>query len=120
MNKYFKEVITKNALEFKLSGALTGNIADTLIENNPSLRAQFKNVCAPIPLKLNEELENVTGVLGLSKRDFLTLAIASAIDEAKALMDEIDVTEYLSEAAQAESKETDVVVTVTAQKKDAA
>lgn len=105
MNKYFKEVIIKNALEFKLSGALTGNFADSLIENNPSLKAQFKNVCAPIPFKLNEELENVTGILGLSKRDFLTLAIASAIDEAKALMDEIDIDEYFIEAAEAHEKE---------------
>jgi hypothetical protein len=99
MNKYFKEVITKKALEFKLSGYLTGSFGDSLIENEPGLKAQFKNVCAPIPLQLNEELENMLGLLQLTKRDFFTMAITSAIDEAKSLMDDIDITEYMRETS---------------------
>lgn len=94
MNKYFKETITKNALDFKLMGQMVGNLPESFIERDPALKAQFKNVCAPIPLKMNEELENVISVLGLSKRDFLTLAISSAIDESKLLMAEIDIYEY--------------------------
>jgi hypothetical protein len=94
MNKYFKEVVTHKALGFKLSGHLTGHLADSIIEETPSLKSQFKNVCAPIPLALNEELENMLGILNLTKREFLTFAISSAIDEAKAVMDEIDIDEY--------------------------
>ncbi|MGZ3904981.1 MAG: hypothetical protein ACXVC6_14870 [Bacteroidia bacterium] len=105
MNKYFKEVITSKSLEFKLSGQLTGRFTDALIESNPELKAQFKNVCAPIPLKLNEELESTLGILGLSKREFMTMAIASALEEAKAIMDEIDITEYHVEFAEARKAE---------------
>lgn len=94
MNKYFKEVVTHKALDFKLSGHFTGHFADSIIEETPSLKSQFKNVCAPIPLALNEELENMLGILNLTKREFFTLAISSAIDEAKAVMDEIDIAEY--------------------------
>jgi hypothetical protein len=101
MNKYFKEVITKNALEVKLESSL---FVDLNIDQSPELKAQFKNVCAPISLQLNEELEKVTGRLGLSKRYFLTMAIASAIDDAKTLMEEIDIDEYLCEALEAKAK----------------
>ena len=107
MNKYFKEVITKNALEVKLQSVVSGRFAEAIIEQTPELKAQFKNVCAPISLQLNEELEKVTGRLGLSKRDFLTMAIASAIDEAKILMDEIDIDEYLVEQMEAIQKQKD-------------
>jgi hypothetical protein len=97
MNKYFREVIVKNALGVKHLMHISGAFAEQLIEENPQFKTQFKNVCAPIPLALNEELENVTGILGLSKRDFLTMAIASAIDEAKVIMDDIDIDEYLAD-----------------------
>jgi hypothetical protein len=101
MNKYFKEVVTKNALEFKLSGHLTGALTDSFVDNDQAAKAQFKNVCAPISLGLNDELEYVTGLLRISKRDFLTLAISSAVDEAKILIDEINVTEYHAETIEA-------------------
>jgi len=95
MNKYFREVIVKNALDVKHSGQITGLFAEHLLEENPKLKAQFKNVCAPIPLALNEELESLTKLLGLSKRDFLTMAIASAIDESRVIIEDIDIDEYL-------------------------
>jgi ABC-type uncharacterized transport system ATPase component len=97
MNKYFKEVVTLKSLEFKLSSQIEGRTTDLLLDSEPSLAAQFKNVCAPIPLALNDELENMLGLLSMSKRQFMTLAIASAIDESRALMDEIDVIEYHKE-----------------------
>jgi hypothetical protein len=103
MNKYFREVIVKNALEVKHSAHISGGFADALLEESPALRAQFKNVCAPIPLELNEKLETVTQLLHLSKRDFLTLAIASAIDETNAMLDDIDIDEYLVEQAEREA-----------------
>lgn len=105
MNKYFKEMITKNALERKLSAHVSGSFADALLDEVPSLKAQFKNVCAPIPMKLNDELESVTDLLGFSKREFLTLAIASAIDEAKALMVEIDIDEYFVDSIERQQQD---------------
>jgi len=105
MNKYFREMITHRALEFKLSGHLSGAIADQLISEKPELANKFKNVCAPIPLDLVDRLENTLNTLNLTKREFLTQAIISALDDAEAIMDEVDITEYLVEEAEARVKE---------------
>lgn len=105
MNKHFREIITHKALEFKLSGVLTGSLADDLIASKPELANQFKNVCAPIPLALVERLENTLNTLNLTKREFLTQAVISALDEAEAIMEEIDITEYFREEADTKAKE---------------
>lgn len=99
MNKYFQEVLTYRALSFKLTGHLTGGLLDSLIDDNPDLKAQFKNTCVPIPLSLSQDLEEVLSLLRLSKREFLTMAIRSAIDDAKKIMDEVDIFEYVDELA---------------------
>ncbi len=105
MNKYFKEIITHKALSFKLSGHFTGSLVDDLIETKPEVAKQFKNVCAPIPLDVVERLEHTLNTLNLTKREFLTQAVISALDEAEAIMDEIDITEYLREEVETKSKE---------------
>lgn len=101
MNKYFTEIITHRALSFKLSGHLTGAFGDSLIAEKPELAKQFKNLCAPIPLDIVERLENTLNTLNLTKREFLTQAIISALDEAEKIMQEVDITEYLIEEAEA-------------------
>ena len=89
MNKHFKEVVTHRALDFKLSGC-----PGVFLEVKEQPEVKFKNVCAPISLDLNNELENSTGLLNLSKREFLALAIESAIDDAKNVIHEVDVFEH--------------------------
>ncbi len=105
MNKYFKEIITHRCLDFKLSGHLTGSLVDSLIAEKPEIAKQFKNVCAPLPLDVAERLENTLGTLNLTKREFLTQAIVSALEETQAIMDEIDITEYMNEVFDKEDKE---------------
>ena len=100
MNKFFEERITHKALQFKLMGQLSGRLVDSLIAENPNapeIKANFKNVCAPIPLSMNERLESVIGLLDLSKRDFLTMAIASALDDAEAIIGKLNVFEYIED-----------------------
>lgn len=96
MNKYFKEIITHRCLDFKLSG-IGGSLLDELIETKPHLSKQFKNVCAPIPLDVAKRLEDTLNTLNLTKREFMTQAILSALDETQAIMDEIDITEYMGD-----------------------
>lgn len=117
MNKYFKEVITYKALDIKVG---TDEIFQPLFERalqsdnqeDIKLRAQVKNVCAPIPLAMNEQLEQITKTLRISKSRFLTLAIASAMEEAKVLIDEIDIDEYqadyLNDLAEQQAKSKEV------------
>ena len=105
MNKYFKEVITAKALSVKLSHQ--EECEETQQAAAP--KAFFRNVCTPIPLPMNEELEKVTGLLGIPKGRFLFLAISSALEEAQELLKNIDVAEYhrefnLAVAAQSEEE----------------
>lgn len=93
MNKYFKELITLKALDFKLSGG--NDLPESIIEASPKLKALVKNVCTPIPLEIDQELEGIIHILGIPKRTFLAQAIYSAMDEAKELMKELNITEYL-------------------------
>jgi hypothetical protein len=91
MNRHFQEVITHRVLSFKLTDVSPAS--DSIVEDSPTLKAQFKNVCAPIPLELNNELEQVLDILNLSKRVFFTMAISSAITEAKKIMQDFDIFE---------------------------
>ncbi len=95
MNKHFREVLTFRALDFKLAGC-PGVILEGAIPVPETQEPKFKNVCALIPIELDEELESITGLLSISKRQFLVLAIQSAIEETNKLMDEVDVFEHVS------------------------
>lgn len=102
MNKHLTETVTHGALSFKLQGANSG-LPDSILESafdssSSEVKAKFKNVCAPIPLSTDEELETMLSLLGLSKRTFIQMAIYSAMEEAQAIMDDIDVAEYFVES----------------------
>jgi len=98
MNKYFREVLTLKSLEFKVgNNCVPDDIYDKL-KDSEELKPLVKNVCAPIPLAMNAKLEEITRLLGISKGRFLTLAIASSIEETNALMTELDITEYLDDS----------------------
>jgi hypothetical protein len=112
MNKYFKEVVTLKALDFKVgqNEMFQPFFEKALKSDNPEdieLKAQVKNVCTAIPLEMNKQLEEIISVLRISKGRFLFLAIASAMEEAKALMAEIDIHEYWVEQAEAMQKQKD-------------
>jgi len=94
MNKYFKETITQKALAVKLSHA---PFYENPSEGEAAPKQFFKNVCTPIPMPMNEELERVAGLLSIPKGRFLFLALTSALEEANVLLKEIDVSEYQRE-----------------------
>lgn len=100
MNKYLKELITQRALTFKLEGWQSPHQAEfmeSLIEKDPKSAEIFKNVCAPLPVDLAKRLEDTIGLLGLTKRQFLTNAVSSALDDADLIMKELDIFEYENE-----------------------
>jgi len=97
MNKYLKEVITHRALDFKLAGYNHGLTGEATTEKLIKESGKYKNVCAQLPEAMIKEFEDVINTLNLSKREFITMAIQSAIDESKEIMKEIDITEYLRE-----------------------
>jgi len=91
MNKYFTEFLTMKALDTKLS--LVEQCEET--QQAAQQKVIVKNVCTPIFLTLDAQLEKICGTLGISKARFIALAIESSVQEAGALMNSIDITEYL-------------------------
>jgi len=90
MNKHFKEFLTHSALDFKLKGC-----PGVILEAKPDApEVETKNVCAPISMELNKRFDELTTLLGISKRQFLRLALESALDESRVLVGEIDVFEH--------------------------
>lgn len=96
--RIFRQKLTHRALNYKFSfahvnPAVTDRIIETASEEDKS--KQFKNVCAFISISLADRLESTLSILGMSKRDFLEMAIIEALDVADEVMDEVDIDEFL-------------------------
>ena len=48
----------------------------------------FKNVCAKVAPQVADDIDNICGLLSISKRRFVEAALLSALDEAKRIMRE--------------------------------
>lgn len=68
-------------------------IADDRIEHNVPL----KNVCAKVSPQLADEIDQICGLLDISKRRFLETAFIEAVQKARAIMEAEGVFDYLEE-----------------------
>lgn len=57
---------------------------------------KMKNVCAMLSGDLTERLENVLNKIGITKREFLELAIIDALDKTEVIMEDAGIDEYYS------------------------
>lgn len=64
-----------------------GQILDRLMKEAPE--GTFRNVCALISSELFNELDGLCGLLEISKRLFIELAIVEAIKKAASVMEEV-------------------------------
>ena len=55
----------------------------------------IKNVCAKVSSLISDEIDEICGVLSISKREFLEAAMVQAIQQANGIMDREGVWEYL-------------------------
>ena len=88
-----RETLILKALECKKlhNGADNNRFVDALLDQNPEMaEALTKNVCARLPIGLVEEMEGLSGLLDLNKREMITLALIDFLDKAKATLDEFD------------------------------
>lgn len=87
-------LVTQKTLEsMDTNGFLLDAIAeDTLVHN-----VELKNVCAKVHPELAAEIDNICGLLGISKRRFLEAAFVEAINQAKAIMDREGFHEWMAE-----------------------
>ena len=88
-----RETLILKALEFKNvhTGSSIGGLVDQLLAQNPDQAdAITKNVCARIPVALAEEMEQIGGLIGLNKREIITMAIVDFLEKAQGVMDEFN------------------------------
>lgn len=102
----FDELIRYKALSFKamLHGTNSAIFVDKLIEEQGGLPST-KNICASISLELFDEVESITGLLSLSKRQFVEGAIIEAVQKAKSIIEEVNPTENQDEIAEEAMRE---------------
>jgi hypothetical protein len=98
----------KSKLEQKLMHKSLGfmlddsaKLIDIVLEDsgNDEIKAKFKNVCAMLSEPLIKRLEDTLGLLGISKREFLELAIIDALDKADLAIEESGLKNYLQDMA---------------------
>lgn len=88
-----RETLILKALEFKNvhTGSSIGGLVDQLLAQNPDQAdAITKNVCARIPVALADEMEQIGGLIGLNKREIITMAIVDFLEKAQGVMDEFN------------------------------
>ena len=88
-----RETLILKALECKKlhTGADNNRFFDALLDQNPEMaEALTKNVYARLPIGLVEDMEGLSGLLDLNKREMITLAIVDFLEKVRATMDEFD------------------------------
>lgn len=103
--KNFDQFIQYKVLGFKFAGLNSAdNIAKaakhedgtpvTLDEIYASQGIELKNVCAKLSSQLVERMDNTLGILGMTKREFIELALIEALERVDIVLDETDAFEY--------------------------
>lgn len=107
----FEQYIQYRALAYKydtLKGANLARAFDPLIdklgeegfEGEGVTLPAVKNVCAKVSVELSDRLDQTTSILGMSKRQFIEMALIQALDFADHMLECVGVDEALEEAAE--------------------
>lgn len=88
----FNEYLHYKVLELKfktIQGEQFSNLIEAVIEADAQA-AQTKNVCAKLSVQLSDELDSIVGLLNMSKRQFIEMALIQAIEHANHLIECVD------------------------------
>lgn len=96
-NPHFNEFIEHRVLAFKFGHEeMNGAPLDFVIENHPeAIGVDLQNVCARLPRSFVEELDKRIDLLGISKRQFIELALHDALNRVDAEIERRGVWDYL-------------------------
>ena len=91
-----RETLILHTLQFKqlhtAGSSLSADIVDKLLDDDSKAADEItKNVCARIPLELANEMEQLGGMIGLNKREIITMAIHDFLEKARGVIEEFDV-----------------------------
>jgi hypothetical protein len=68
---------------------VSGRFGDSeLTDDELEASQQIRNVCAKVPRQLADEIDEVVGLLDISKRRFLEAAFRDAVQKARAIMED--------------------------------
>ena len=96
----FNEFMHYRVLAFKYS-LRNDELSDKII-NEAGDQIPLRNVCAKLSVELVDRLDNALGVLSMSKRQFIEMAIIEALDEVDKVLQEVDAFEYVESRQEAD------------------
>jgi len=67
----------------------------------------LKNVCAKVSVQLSDEIDQIVGLLDISKRQFLELAFVEAVNKARQILGDEGVHDYLPDLSRAQDSDGD-------------
>lgn len=88
-----RETLILKALQFKAlhTGANNQDLIETFLDSDPKTRDVLtKNVCAHVSIEMAEEMEQFGEILGLSKREIITMALRDFFEKAGGVLKEFD------------------------------
>lgn len=92
---YFDQYIQHKALAFKFDDS--DKMLDMILADKDDGQigeVTFKNVCAKLTEQLVDRMDNTCGLLGISKRKFIELAVCEALERCDAIIEEVDPFEH--------------------------
>jgi hypothetical protein len=107
MRSPLEALVTEKALHF-LSARRGDYLMDHVLSSSDIGPIPTKNVCAKVSVQLSDEIDQVCGLLDISKRRFLEAAFVQAVNMSRAIIEREGVLDVLAEDffdASAESKE---------------
>lgn len=78
-------LVTEKVLNF-ISTRRNADLIDLVAEDRLEHNIPLKNVCAKVTPQLSDEIDQVVGLLGVSKRRFLEAAYIEAVQRAHEIM----------------------------------
>jgi hypothetical protein len=95
MRTNLEQRMIQKALAFKFDDS--DKLLDSVLESSghDEIKKKFKNVCAMLSEPLVNRLENTLGILSISKREFIEMALIEALDKADKVMDEFGIDDFI-------------------------
>lgn len=91
------ELLTMKVLQLKQlnEGSGNGDLVDALLEAHPEqAEAITRNICAHIPIQLYKDVETMSSLLDMTKREIVTVALRWFVNAAHETMQCYDVSPF--------------------------
>lgn len=89
-------LITEKSLDF-ISTRRNSDLFEMIASDQIDHSFPLKNVCAKVSPELSDEIDQICGLLSISKRRFLEAAMVEAVAKAKRIMDSEGVFESIED-----------------------